>query len=73
MQFMWDLKKIKLLHYALTVNKEVLKVVTCSFPLIRKIKVYLRYKTITRVSSEAQVRNGFISWRNYLLLQIFKF
>ena len=41
--------------------------------IIRKVKGYPCYKTITSVSSEAQVKNIFISHRNYLLFKIFKF
>ena len=39
--------------------------------IIRKVKGYPCYKTITSVSSEAQVKNGFISEKN-LPFKIFK-
>ena len=41
--------------------------------IIRKIKGYPCYKTITSVSSEEQFKNVFISWRNDLPFKIFKF
>ena len=43
--------------------------------IIWKIKSYLCYKTITsqNASSETQVKNVYISQRNYLLLKICKF